>query len=623
MKRFRVKLAGFGFVALAGSAVAADRNWLAMDPPAQTALPAGGPITLPDSVRFAAASEPAKGPDPIWLPAARSPLASPPQTTLPQPAPPEVQSTSRTVPPVPSPVVASSPEPVRDMPDYLPPPQNIRPRPPMDDNTPPIPAVPPDIWRGYLSSQPKPPTSDSPIQPVRPMVPPAVPKGLSPPSSDILPVPRPVAPPTQPVEGELPVAPPALMIPDCTPGKHGTFGSPPIRLSGDYPPLSDLCGRPVRDWFVSRFAGDREAGSGGFVSGEYLLWWMPGMRIPVLATTSSNPNGFGFLGEPGTSSLLGPGNFIGSTRQGFRVRGGLWLDDCCTCAIDGSIFVLGRRTADAAFSSSQFGIITRPIFSPNIRPGFGFLGETGQAVTVPNVLAGGLTAHAESFLWGADANIRHCLTSGCDWKLTGFAGYRFLSLSEKLSVQENILVTGTSPRVLVSDPVGSTIVVRDNFATENRFNGGQIGVNYVSRRGRWDLDSRASIAFGVTSQQLDIDGFQVRTRPGQLPATFHGGLLAAGPNLGHFTRDRFSIVPEVTVNVGYWLTPNFKAFVGYNFLYWTNVIRPGDQIDHTVDLSFVPNSPPAIPSGQQRPQPLFNQSDLWVTGLQFGVEWRW
>ena len=74
-------------------------------------------------------------------------------------------------------------------------------------------------------------------------------------------------------------------------------------------------------------------------------------------------------------------------------------------------------------------------------------------------------------------------------------------------------------------------------------------------RGRWDLDARGSIAFGNTHQELDIDGSQVRTRPGQLPTTYQGGLLAVGPNLGHFTRDLFSVVPEATINIGYWLTP--------------------------------------------------------------------
>jgi hypothetical protein len=594
MKRFRSKLAGFGFIVLAGSAVAADPKLLPITPPAQTVIAPGTgvsdePLVLPASVRFAAASEPATTPDPIWLPAARAQPTPAVPTSIPTAVPNQLQPATSHLPPAGSRLRATPVEPARETPDWLP--------------------------------QQK-PTSDSPVQPVKPMVPPALPEGLTPPPSGTLTYPQVVSPPRDPQAVELPVAPPALMVPDCPPGKYGTFGSPPIRLSRDYPPLSELCGAPVRDWFVSRFTADRESGSGGFIQGEYLLWWMPGMRIPVLATTSLDPNGLGFLGQPGTVSLL-EGDIIGSNRQGFRVRGGLWLDDCGSCGIDGSLFVLGRRTVDTSFSSSQFGVITRPIFSPNIIPGIGVVGETGEAVTVPGVLSGGLSAHAESFLWGADLNIRHCLCSGCDWKMMGFAGYRFLSLEEQVSVQEDILVVGTSPRVVIPDPVGTTIVVRDTFEVENRFHGGQVGVTYERRRGRWDVDARASVALGVTNQQLDIDGFQIRTRPGQPPVAFRGGLLAAGPNIGSFTRDRFSIVPEFTLNVGYWLTPNLRAYAGYNFLYWTNVIRAGDEIDRVVDLTFVPNAPPAIPSGQQRPAAQFNQSDLWVTGVQFGVEWRW
>ena len=105
--------------------------------------------------------------------------------------------------------------------------------------------------------------------------------------------------------------------------------------------------------------------------------------------------------------------------------------------------------------------------------------------------------------------------------------------------------------------------------------------------------------------------------------SFRGGLLAAGPNLGRFTRDQFSVVPELTLNVGYNVTPNLRLFAGYNFLLWTNVIRPGDQIDHVVDLTFVPNAPPVSFSGLNRPRPLFAQRDLVVNGIQFGLDWRW
>jgi hypothetical protein len=108
------------------------------------------------------------------------------------------------------------------------------------------------------------------------------------------------------------------------------------------------------------------------------------------------------------------------------------------------------------------------------------------------------------------------------------------------------------------------------------------------------------------------------------PDVFTGGLLAVGPNLGTFNRDQFSVVPEVTINLGYWVTPTIKAYVGYNFLYWSNVLRAGDQIDRVVDVTFVPNPPMNVPpSGLVRPQPTFHSSDLALNGIQFGLMGRW
>jgi hypothetical protein len=175
----------------------------------------------------------------------------------------------------------------------------------------------------------------------------------------------------------------------------------------------------------------------------------------------------------------------------------------------------------------------------------------------------------------------------------------------------------------LTDPVGTRVVVRDRFETRNSFNGAQIGAAYERRFGRWDVDTRASIALGATHQTLEISGSQTRLFPNGTVMNFNGGLLAAGPNLGRFERDKFSVVPEFTLNVGYWVTPHVRVFAGYNFLMWTNVIRPGDQIDRVVDLTFVPNAPMAMPSGQPRPRPLFAQRDLVVNGVQLGLEWRW
>jgi hypothetical protein len=624
MRRFRAKLVGFGLAALAGSVSvsvhAADPDWLTggparVEPPA-TVIPAGGaPAVLPASVRFAAATD-GNSTDGLWLSAPPRPEPSravPPASLpvqLPEVAPVQPagarSAAAADYNPVATPGVGPRVGNVPQPPvSELPPRVNVYPAP----TQPTLPTVPP-------TELPPPRTSDSPP----PMVKPVPPPGYLPD------VPRPGSLPPVAPQAECPVAPPELMVPagGVTPGKHGTFGTPPMRLSRDYASLADLCGTSLRPGTgVGAGAGDGGGGfERGYIQGEFLLWWAKSLDIPILGTTN-NAGGFGFLNEPGTSPILGPGTFVGSFRQGFRGRAGLWFDDSGSCGIDGSFFFLARRTADTTLASSAFPIITRPIFSPNLQGGIP-IGQTGEAVAVPGILTGSLSAHAESLLWGFDANIRKALCCGCDRRATWFVGYRNVNLSESLSITENINVVGNGAgRVLISDPVGSVVVVQDRFGTDNHFNGGQIGGTYERRWGRLSFDARGSVALGVTHQELDISGFQTRTRPGQPPMTFRGGLLAAGPNLGTFSRNSFSVVPEVTLNAGVWLTPTVKIYAGYNFLFWSNVIRPGDQIDPVVDLTFVPNAPGVAPSGQNRPRPPFRQTDLWVTGVQFGLEWRW
>jgi hypothetical protein len=518
-------------------------------------------------------------------------------------------------------------------------------------------AVQPEIPQPLpaVSQQPDPPRPTNPLKPVDPkpvdpvkpvepkMVPPRVPAHLPPmgkgeqpaplpPPREADPGPQPLPQPQPGSQPELSPAPAELMYPAGALGanKHAVFGSPPIRLSRDYPPLHDLIRRGHNhDGITLSDDGDGD-GTGGplnrfFLSGEYLLWWVPGYPTPVLATTNANTNLNGYFGEPGTTSLFGPGGFVGSTRSGFRVRGGAWLDDCSSCGIDGSFFFLGRRSDSAVIGPNGFPLITRPVFIPNTLPGTGApLGENGEFVALPGVLRGSLSVQGDSQLWGADVNVRRSLCNTCNTRAEVFAGYRHLNLRESLTITENIAVIGPGgDRLALTDPVGTQVTVRDHFQTRNQFHGGQIGGLYQRRWGRWDATGRASVALGSTHQVLEIDGVQVRQQPGMPPMTFRGGLLAAGPNLGTFTRDRFSVAPELTLSVGYRVTDHLRVFAGYNFLLWTNVIRPGDQIDRVVDVSFVPNSPPAPPSGMSRPHPLFAQRDLVVNGIQFGLDWRW
>lgn len=584
MRHARAKAVGLGFALLAGHAPAQDAPRPATPPPA-----AVRGEWVPSGMAEA---------EPVWLPARRPGGAA---------APAVVPAGGR---PTVEPVTTPAPGPL----PYIPVIPNVMPK---GDPAPPAPAPRPRADALPPPRKTAPMGSDDPVTPPKPLPKPA-PTPADPP-------PAPLRTYTPPEAAEWPVAPAELMVPAgaVVPGKHGSWGSPPVSLSRDYPPLRELVHGggwlrdPDRPHLFGGLFGDDTPGEPAidqvYLRLEYLLWFVNPQRIPALATTAPD-GGLGFLGQPGTQTLLGPGEFGDTLRNGFRVRGGYWFQDCGSCGIDGSFFFLGRTTERRSFDGNTFPTITRPFFAPN------FNAEFGEIVSFPGFARGRLDVEANSSLWGFDANLRHALCKRCDFRHEVFAGYRFLGLNEDLRITENITSLPGNP----DDPPGTLITVQDEFRTRNRFNGGQVGYAAERNWGRLSLDGRASVALGNTRQELDITGSQVRQRPGQAPERFVGGLLATGPNLGHFERDRFSVVPELGVNLGYWLTPTFKAYVGYNFMYWSNVIRPGDQIDRVVDVSLVPNPPAGAPfSGQLRPRPTFKEDDLFIHGLQFGVEWRW
>lgn len=141
------------------------------------------------------------------------------------------------------------------------------------------------------------------------------------------------------------------------------------------------------------------------------------------------------------------------------------------------------------------------------------------------------------------------------------------------------------------------------------------------RQNRLFANITGKLALGDTHQTVDINGATTITPPGG-PATVRpSGLLALPSNTGRFSRDEFSVVPEGSVNVGYQVTDNLRVSVGYTFLYWSDVVRPGDAIDLRVNSTRAPTSL-VPPSGPAAPLFTFRSSDFWVQGIAFGVELR-
>jgi hypothetical protein len=377
----------------------------------------------------------------------------------------------------------------------------------------------------------------------------------------------------------------------------------------------DVCGDPCCGGWGDACGGCGNGccfGNRWYGSAEYLLWFIRGQNLPPLLTSGSvlgNPPGA--LGQPGTTVLFGGNSFDNNPYSGLRLRGGYWFNDCHTWGLDLGGFFLGTGVNSFSSSSSGLPFLARPFV--NALTG----AQDIEAVATPNGLAGTFSAVNGFVLFGAEANLRRNFLCGCNWFVDGFAGWRTVGLNESLGLRENLgIVSSSNPNL----PAGTTFVVNDRFATSNLFNGAQIGGIGEYRIGRWSFDVRGSVALGGTEQFVSISGSTFSAAPGIPGSTAPGGLLAQSSNMGRYTRGMVSMVDEIGFNVGYQFTNHIRGFVGYNFLYWTSVVRPGNQIDPVVNPNLIP---PATAGGPARPAFSFNGSDFWVQGIQFGLDIRW
>ena len=352
-------------------------------------------------------------------------------------------------------------------------------------------------------------------------------------------------------------------------------------------------------------------GNRWYGSVEYLLWFIRGQSLPPLLTTGPLTAPVpGALGQPGTTVLFGNNGYNNNPYSGTRLRFGYWFDDNHGLGLDFGGFILGSNSQNFMASSTNGTFLGRPFF--NALTGT----QDVEDVAAPG-LAGTFSAVNTFFLYGAEVNLRRNLCCGCNWFIDAFAGWRLLGLNQSLSMNENLAVVSSVNPAL---PAGSTFAVNDRFGTNNLFNGGQVGAIGEYRLGRWIFDLRTSLGLGGTQQYVNVSGATTTAGPGILPTTSPGGLLALSSNIGPHTRSMLGFIDEVGLNVGYQFTNHIRAFVGYNFLFWSNVVQPGNQIDTTVNPNLIP---PVVAGGPNRPAFSFNGTNFWVQGIQFGIDIRW
>jgi hypothetical protein len=352
-----------------------------------------------------------------------------------------------------------------------------------------------------------------------------------------------------------------------------------------------------------------------WLSGDYLLWAMKGGRLPPLVTTGS-PTSLGVLGQPGTSVVIGDRDVNPGPFSGGRFVGGVWLDDDHIFGFEGSYFFLAERSVNEGAASS--GGPNSPILA---LPFFNVLAnqEDAEVLAFPGQQAASVQVSATTSLQGAEATgvvgIYHC----GDSRLEMLLGFRFLELDDRLGIAQQLSLVSNTPA-----NGGPVLNQLDQFDVGNRYYAGQLGLRAETCYRGFLVGVVGKLALGANEEIADIAGVSRLAFPAGKPLISPGGLLALPTNIGRFTHSQFAVVPELGIRLGYQIAPYVRLFAGYTFLYWSEVVRSGDQIDRGLNTMQLPVVQPAGSlAGPARPAFSFHETDFWAQGGSFGLEFRY
>jgi len=331
-----------------------------------------------------------------------------------------------------------------------------------------------------------------------------------------------------------------------------------------------------------------------WVEFEFLLWWREGRYFPPLVTTDSP----GIL--PGATVLFGGDQLNEQARPGGRLEVGWWLDDCQCLGVGGHFVGVGESQTTFSVDSNELAFFARPFFDadPSVN-----LQEAQVIANVPLGTTGALNVVTDSDFSAADAFVRCLMQRSCNSRVDFLFGYQYGQLDESLVIE----TTSTNTAI-------GTLDVLDSFVTKNEFHGGHFGVQGDYRWGCWGVELAARFGFGNMRQQAILSGATSNS-------TQNSGLLVQEEtNAGTHSQDEFSYMHDSGVKLAYYPTERIRLSVGYSLMFFSDVLRPGDQIDMAVDSRLFPPTDP--PAGAVRPAFAFNSNHFYMHGLNFGLECR-
>src|SRR5262245_258965 len=352
---------------------------------------------------------------------------------------------------------------------------------------------------------------------------------------------------------------------------------------------------------------------------ECLNWRFKGVTVPPLVTVA--PAGAsGVLGDPTTAVVFGGPDLATDWNSGYRIRLGMWFDGGCN-GFDFGYFAINNVGESFGLGSSGDPGIFRPFYNTAINA------EDAQLVSFIDpaagpVVGGRIFVSTSADLRGAELNYRTGYSSGLGARFDLLCGYRYLSLKETMTIRSDL----TTLAAAGAAPAGTTIFTADMFDTKTQFHGAQVGLAGEWQIGCMTFGCRGTVAAGVSIQEVNITGATGSTTPTGATVMAPGGLYALPTNIGSSDRTRFACASELGATVGYQLSNNCRVFAGYDFLYWTQVVRAGEQIDRQVNGTAIPDPTTglATPIGPPAPARRSPRDEyFYAHGFSVGLEFRY
>ena len=376
--------------------------------------------------------------------------------------------------------------------------------------------------------------------------------------------------------------------------------------------------------FSSRVAAQYAQGDRAWFRAEYLAWQLDGVALPPLATSSPSTTSLanaGVLGQSTTTILAGNQTVANDYSCGYRLSGGVALDDCNLWQVVGDYFDVGGNNYDYNVGDTANTIIARPFFNTQTAT------QDAELVSAPDELSGTLQGGYTSRFQGAGIGASRNLLCPCECdcgspcgsqnQLAVFGGYRYYRYNSDLGIGEDLLVLPNTTSPLVP---GTTILVNDQFRATNEFHGGELGLSGRLQRAEWWLDGLAALAVGNNRRTMTIGGSTTTTVPSAGSSTASGGLLTSSEtNIGRYVDNQVTVIPRFRLGLGCQVTQRWSATAGYNVILWEGAATAADWLPP--NLAVDPrNLPPVQAGGGADPRFAGFQSDLMVVhGFDAGV----